>query len=104
MGIGVDVHDGVVAELFQIPAVKIHGVQAVLVIRIGKKHSSAVFTEETGIVKVSCGITVHEAVIVFDPCLEVVKNTAADDRNQQEDCQCDVFFLHMVLSPCDFCQ
>lgn len=47
-------------------AVCIHGIQPVIVIRIGKINGSVFLTKQAGIVKVSGSISVDIACVVFD--------------------------------------
>ena len=99
MVIGVDIHDTVITEFFQMIAVCIHGIQPVIVIRIGKINGSVFLTKQAGIVKVSGSISVDIACVVFDlTFLMAVKSQSCKYYDQNSNYNYGQTFFHNIES------
>ena len=84
MAVGIYVHDRIVAELFEIAAVCIHRVKAVLIIRVRKKDNTVILTEQTGIVEVAGGIAVDIVGVIENPAAEIIVDKQPDNAHEKK--------------------
>ena len=73
---------GGIPQFFDVLFGRVHGVQGVAVVSIGKIHRSVVLTEVTGIVQIARGIAYRLRGIVGDPVAHDGK--CADDDHEQK--------------------
>ena len=86
-------------QVFQMIAVCIHGIQPVIVIRIGKINGSVFLTKQAGIVKVSGSISVDIACVVFDlTFLMAVKAQSCKYYDQNSNYNYGQTFFHNIES------
>ena len=72
------VHGGVIAQFMYIAAVNIHGIQPAVVVCIWEKYFTVTFTEEPGIVQITCSITIYIGWIKLYLWYKMVYNKACD--------------------------
>lgn len=86
MVVGVDKRSDILIELFNPAAVRIHGIQVVVVSRIAEINGAVVFAENTVVVKVAGGVAVDKRIIPVGSGGKIVKNEVAGN-NKNNSCR-----------------
>ena len=87
MFICIDIRDGIVGKLLHVGAVRIHGIESVIVRRITEENSAVTFTEKSAIIKISGSISIDITRIHF--CAVEKVNQTKNCNQNKDNCNRD---------------